>query len=69
MTTAVNHVKAEQILSRYRAGELRARKSRGRKFLSLEVGMYWRWLSRDGGNSWELLPHKEYEKIIDRLKH
>lgn len=69
MTVQVNQAKAEQVMSRYKAGEIRARKSRGRKFLSLEVSYFWRWLSKDGGNSWELLPHKEYEKIIDRLKH
>lgn len=69
MTAQVNQAKAEQVMNRWKAGELRARKSRGRKFLSLEVGMYWRWLSKDGGNSWQLLPHKEYEKIIDRIRH
>lgn len=69
MTTAVNQDKANSILNQWRCGERRARKSYGRKFLSLEVGYFWRWLSKDNGETWQLLPHKEYEKIIDRIRH
>lgn len=34
--------------------------------ISLKVNRRWRLLSRDGGQSWEVMSHERYSKVKDR---
>lgn len=55
--------KARQILERHLAGEISPRKLAGGLGLSLEVGYRWRLLSRDKGQTWDLMSHEKYNKL------
>lgn len=34
--------------------------------MKMDVGTFWRMLSRDQGQSWELMSHERYNKMITR---
>ncbi|HCM8924066.1 TPA: hypothetical protein N5H07_000957 [Salmonella enterica subsp. enterica serovar Paratyphi B] len=36
--------------------------------LAIEVGLHYRLLSKDGGTNWVLLSHREYEKVIKKMR-
>lgn len=55
--------KAKKVLERHLAGELKPRKLVGGLGLALEVGYRWRLLSRDKGQTWDLMSHEKYNKL------
>lgn len=59
---AVNQ--AESILKAYLAGECKARKTHGKKYIVLSVGREFRLVNK--GNYWELMNHNKYNKFIDK---
>ncbi len=55
--------KADVVRKRIAAGEIHPRKMRERGFYSVEVGRRYRLLSRDGGQTFELMTHEKYSRI------
>ncbi|UAW01186.1 hypothetical protein [Vibrio phage BUCT194] len=55
---------AESILEQYLKGELKPRKTNGKKYLVLNVGREYRLLNK--GNKWVLMNHHKYNKEIDK---
>lgn len=53
-------IKADEIMSAYRSGLIRARKSHQHKYLTLPITPNWRYLSKDAGTTWRLMSHSEY---------
>ncbi|MDC9606587.1 hypothetical protein [Xenorhabdus griffiniae] len=39
-------------------------KEKGKGYLKINVGLFWRLLSRDNGQSWELMLHERYNNEI-----
>ncbi|WP_338805429.1 hypothetical protein WDV76_14880 [Xenorhabdus griffiniae] len=39
-------------------------KEKGKGYLKINVGLFWRLLSRDNGQSWELMHHERYNNEI-----
>ena len=65
--------KARGFLLRYFSGERNSKKvkCRGKKggiycALKIDVGTFWRLLSLDNGENWQLVSHERYNKIISR---
>ena len=65
--------KANGLLLRYFAGERLCKKVKcgGKKggiypVLKIDIGAFWRPLSTDNGQSWKLMSHKRYNKMINR---
>ncbi|MGC2910362.1 hypothetical protein [Serratia marcescens] len=52
--------KAEAVLRAYRAGRQKPRRTYQNKYLTLPVTPWWRYLSKDGGGTWRLMSHSEY---------
>ena len=55
--------KAQQVRQRMEAGQIHPRKMREKGFYSVEVGRCYRLLSRDNGQTWELMTHERYSRI------
>ncbi|OZP05648.1 hypothetical protein CG692_24380 [Escherichia coli] len=47
-------------------GRIHPRRMHKTGYLSLSVNLRWRLLSRDGGQSWEVMSHERYSKLKDR---
>ena len=60
------HLKAAHVLSQFRARRIHPRRMHKTGYLSLSVNLRWRLLSRDGGQSWEVMSHERYSKLKDR---
>lgn len=65
--------KAQLQLQRLAKGERLTRKVKcgGKRggvcaLMKMDVGTFWRMLSRDQGQSWELMSHERYNKMITR---
>lgn len=56
--------RAEQLIMRWRAGNIHARRTWRDRYLTLRVTPRWRLLSRDNGQHWELLSHADYDNQI-----
>ncbi|CDG17080.1 hypothetical protein [Xenorhabdus doucetiae] len=58
--------KAQQQVRRYQRGERNyvRLKEKGTGYLKINVGLFWRLLSRNGGKSWELMHHERYNNEI-----
>lgn len=60
------HAQAVNTLGRYRKRRAIACRMHGSGNLSLKVNRRWRLLSRDGGQTWEVMSHERYSKLKDR---
>lgn len=60
------HTQAVSTLGRYRKRRVNPCRMHGSGNLSLKVNRRWRLLSRDGGQSWEVMSHERYSKLKDR---
>lgn len=60
------HRQALRVLERYRRRQVFPQRMRRTGYLSLNVGLWWRLLSRNGGRSWEVMSHETYNKRKDR---
>ncbi|EGT3611632.1 hypothetical protein FAP59_18805 [Morganella morganii] len=65
--------KAKRLLLRHFSGEHLCKKVKcyGKKggiypALKIDIGVFWRLLSLDNGESWQLMSHERYNKIISR---
>lgn len=65
--------KAQEQLLRFRQGERITRKVKcgGKKngvyaLLKIDVGAFWRLVSKDRGKNWELMSHERYNKVISQ---
>ncbi len=56
--------RARRIEEDWRTGLIRARRTYRDQYLTLRVTPQWRLLSKDNGQSWELLSHADYDKQI-----
>ncbi|WP_036768643.1 hypothetical protein [Photorhabdus australis] len=62
--------KAVEQLKRYRQGSknytrIRAKgKGRDANHLKIDIGRFWRLLSRNGGQDWEMMTHERYNNEI-----
>ncbi|MEQ1968454.1 hypothetical protein ABLA30_15885 [Xenorhabdus nematophila] len=58
--------KAQYQVRRFQLGERNyvRLKEKGRGYLKINVGLFWRLLSRDNGQSWELMHHERYNNEI-----
>ncbi|MCX3308263.1 MULTISPECIES: ParE family toxin-like protein [Pantoea] len=56
--------RAERIEDYWRAGLIHARRTYRDQYLTLRVTPQWRLLSKDNGQTWELLSHADYDKQI-----
>ncbi|WP_434093156.1 ParE family toxin-like protein [Pantoea anthophila] len=56
--------RAERIKEHWRTGQIHARRTYRGQYLTLRVTPQWRLLSRDKGQSWELLSHADYDNQI-----
>ncbi|MCC8367197.1 hypothetical protein J8V57_13120 [Xenorhabdus sp. PB61.4] len=58
--------KAQYQVSSYQRGERNyvRLKEKGTGYLKINVGLFWRLLSRDNGQSWELMLHERYNNEI-----
>ncbi|WP_234472959.1 hypothetical protein [Erwinia sp. S63] len=52
------------LLHQWRIGNIRPRRTIQHGYLTLYVTPNWRLLSRDDGDSWQLLSHAEYDKQL-----
>jgi len=55
--------KACRLLAAFQAGQhnyRRLKEGRGNGYFKINVGLFWRMLSRDGGQTWELMTHERY---------
>ncbi len=55
--------KARVILHLYNQRQIQPRKLVGDLGWALEVGYRWRLLSRDKGQTWDLMSHEKYNKL------
>ncbi|MGV2880657.1 ParE family toxin-like protein [Pantoea vagans] len=56
--------RARRTKDNWRAGLIHARRTYRDGYLTLRVTPQWRLLSRDNGQSWELLSHADYDNQI-----
>ncbi|MBD2826808.1 ParE family toxin-like protein [Xenorhabdus szentirmaii] len=58
--------KAQYQVKCYRRGQRNyvRLKEKGTGYLKINVGLFWRLLSRDSGQSWELMHHERYNNEI-----
>ncbi|WP_038256045.1 hypothetical protein [Xenorhabdus bovienii] len=58
--------KAQHQVSSYQRGARNyvRLKEKGTGYLKINVGLFWRLLSRDNGQSWELMLHERYNNEI-----
>lgn len=56
--------RAELIKDDWKAGLIHARRTYRDQYLTLRVTPQWRLLSKDNGQSWELLSHADYDNQI-----
>ncbi|PHM46676.1 hypothetical protein [Xenorhabdus miraniensis] len=58
--------KAQHQVSSYQRGERNyvRLKEKNTGYLKINVGLFWRLLSRDNGQSWELMLHERYNNAI-----
>ncbi|HEM7576492.1 TPA: hypothetical protein U2J86_003513 [Serratia marcescens] len=56
--------KAEGVLCAYREGKKKPNQTYQHKYLTLPVARRWRMLSKDNGNSWEVMSHERYNNQI-----
>lgn len=56
--------KADILISKYRDHSVTPRKTYRRGYLTLNVTPGWRLLSKDKGQTWLLLSHADYDKIL-----
>lgn len=58
--------KAEYQIRRFRNGERNytCLLDKGSRYLKIDIGPFWRLLSRNHGGSWELMNHERYNKEI-----
>jgi hypothetical protein len=58
--------KAQHQVRRFQRGERNyiRLKEKGTGYLKINVGLFWRLLSRDNGQSWELMLHERYNNAI-----
>lgn len=61
--------KAEALVADYARAACTARRSYKHKYLTLDIGIRWRLLSRDDGETWELMSHECYNKAINEKPH
>ncbi|MGP3296559.1 ParE family toxin-like protein [Serratia marcescens] len=57
-------IKAEGVLFAYREGKKKPNQTYQHKHLTLPVARCWRLLSKDNGNSWEVMSHERYNNQI-----
>ncbi|MDF7760836.1 hypothetical protein PU683_15050 [Kosakonia cowanii] len=60
------HERAVRVLRQHRTGRIHPRRMHKTGYLSLNVNLRWRLLSRDGGQNWEVMSHERYSKMKDR---
>ncbi|MCL5502181.1 hypothetical protein M5Y49_26395 [Escherichia coli] len=60
------HQQAVFVLRQYRNKRVHPCRMHRSGNLSLRVNRRWRLLSRDGGQSWEVMSHERYSKVKDR---
>ncbi|EAB5655730.1 hypothetical protein FRN05_05655 [Salmonella enterica subsp. enterica] len=59
--------KARQLIQKFRQGQrVDVRRLRANNYLSINIGPWWRLLSKNGGLQWALLIHAEYNKEIKK---
>lgn len=58
--------KAKNQIRRFRNGERNYTRllDKGSLYLKIDIGPFWRLLSRNQGDSWELMNHERYNKEI-----
>ncbi len=56
--------KAEGVLCAYREGKKKPNRTYQHKYLTLPVARCWQMLSKDNGNSWEVMSHERYNNQI-----
>ncbi|MEL0581151.1 hypothetical protein AACK17_21780 [Pectobacterium punjabense] len=58
--------KAKNQIRRFRQGERNYTRlvDKGSRYLKIDIGPFWRLLSRNHGDSWELMNHERYNKEI-----
>lgn len=61
--------KAEALVADFARGLGIARKSYKHKYLTLDIGLRYRLLSKDNGDCWELMTHEQYNKAINEKPH
>ncbi|WP_445662739.1 ParE family toxin-like protein [Enterobacter huaxiensis] len=61
--------KAEALVADHARGLCHPRRTYKHKYLTLEIGVHYRLLSRDDGECWELMTHEEYNKAINKKPH
>lgn len=59
-------IKAGQILEMWQRGEAAITHLKRSGSISLKVGIRWRLLSRDNGDTWDLLTHERYNREKDK---
>lgn len=59
-------IKAGQILELFQRGEQAITHLKRSGAISLKVGIRWRLLSRDNGETWDLLTHERYNRLKDK---
>ncbi|WP_202396316.1 ParE family toxin-like protein [Serratia marcescens] len=60
----VSALEAEGVLCAYREGKKKPNRTYQHKHLTLPVARCWRLLSKDNGNSWEVMSHERYNNQI-----
>lgn len=58
--------KASKLLTKWQSRGIRANRTRKFGYLKIRVTQQWRLLSKDGGNTWELVSHSTYNRSIDK---
>jgi hypothetical protein len=58
--------RALQHIHRFRSGERNYRRlaEKGCGYIKINIGPFWRLLSRDSGRTWQLLTHERYNQAI-----
>lgn len=59
-------IKAGEILKEWQRGNQPITHLKRTGAMSLKVGIRWRLLSRDGGETWDLLTHEKYNREKDK---
>ena len=60
------YMRALCLVRQWRQGKIRPRRTFRHGYLSISVTHYWRLLSKDEGQHWELLSHAEYDHHLRR---
>lgn len=63
---AFSRKKACQQVDRFKRGERNYIRLKRNRYLKIDIGVYWRLLSRNDGGDWELMPHERYSKAIKK---